>query len=238
MIREILIYLPRYLADFASLVVGPKRFMKNKNASENTRMEDTWRESLRFLAGSLILVVAMTAPLLPPGVNLWLYLGGQGVTWLLAVSLHAIALRLAWRIVGGQSTVRMFFVTYAYFFGVMSVISALFILLSEGVFKVFADKIYARVRELQRETEQIFLPRETLEQIPDFIGSSIPTISFLILIVGFLFITSWGILAWGAYRELNGLSKWRSFIALTIMVPLGWGIIAVLIFVSRAIQPN
>jgi hypothetical protein len=222
LIEKILAYLPRYLTNFGSLFVGPKRFIGQRN----TAAEDTFGESLLFLGISLVLVVIMTAPLLPPGKDLWTYVGAQAVTYLLAVSLAALALRLAWRIVGGKATIRSFFVTYAYFFGVIIVIYTLFLLLAEGVFKVLDPDLYAEVIEAKLNKQAR----------PDLSGSTIPMISFGIQLVGFVLLSGWGFVAWGAYRELNGLSKWRSFFASTIMGLLSCPIAAIVFFVASAVS--
>ena len=221
LIKKILVYLPQYFTNFGLLFVGPKRFIGQKNTVE----EDTFKESILFLGTSLVLVVIMTAPLLPPGKDLWSHVGATAVVFLLAVTLYALALRLAWRIVGGKATVRSFFVTYSYFFGVLIVTYTLFILLSEGVFKVFEPELYAKVIEAK-------LNKQT---IPDVSGSTIPLVSFGILVAGIIFISVWGFLAWGSYRVLNGLSKWRSFFAFMIMGVLGWPISAIVFFVASAI---
>ena len=233
-IRIILEYLPKYLADFGSLVSGPKRFLAIRNPSA----DDTYHESLVFFASSVFLVVVITVPLRPTGEAFSLYLGRQIVTSLLAVSLYAIALRLAWRMVGGKATVRSFFVTYAYLFGVIGVIVTLFCLLGEGVFRVFEPDLYARVIQLQQETGKIVLPLDVRSEIPGYLDSSIPTVSFLLLVAGFLLSSVWSVFAWGAFRRLNGLSKLRSSIAMMIMGPLGWGTTAIVFFVSRALEPT
>ncbi len=222
LIEKILAYLPQYLTNFGSLFVGPKRFIGQRN----TAAEDSFGESLLFLGISLILVIIMTAPLLPPGKDLWTYVGANAVIYLLTVSLSAIALRLAWRVVGGKTTIRSFFVTYAYFFGVLIVIYTLFILLGEGVFKVFEPELYAKVIQAKLNKQEI----------PDVSGSTVFWVSFGILIMGWVFLSVWGLVAWGAYRELNGLSKWRSFFAFTIMSILGWLIAAIVFFVASAIK--
>ena len=232
-IRNTLEYLPRYLTDFGSLALRPKRFIANRNP----KADDTYHGSLVFLGVSVFLFVVMTVPLRPTEVDFHLYLGGQIATSLLAVSLYAIALRLAWRLVGGKATVRSFFATYAYFFGVISIITTLFLLIGEGILKIFEPEIYAKIRSLQRETEQVLLPLETLRKIPGFIDSSIPAISVGILAAGYCVSGVWLLLAWGAFRQLNGSSKLRSFIAMMIMGPLGWVVAIVVSFVSQAIEP-
>lgn len=222
LIQKILSYLPQYLMDFGALFSGPKRFM----AQKNTRAEDTFDQSLLFLGVSLVLVVVMTAPLLPPGGDLWTHVGASAVTYLLTVTLSAIALRLAWRLVGGRATVRSFFVTYAYFFGVMVVVFTFFALLGEGVFKVFAPELYGQVIEAKLQKQPM----------PDLSGSSLPLVTFLILVAGYVFISVWGFVAWGAYRELNRVSKGRSFLALMIMGVFSWAIGAIVFFVASAMM--
>ena len=221
LIEKILTYLPQYIADFGSLLSGPKRFIAEKNATA----EDSFEKALLFSAISLVLVVVMFAPLRPAGKDLWTHVGGLAVTSLLAVSLYAVALRLAWRVVGGKATVKSFFVTYAYFFSALFVIFAGFLLLSEGVFKVLEPELHAAVLEA----------KASKQPMPDLSGTSVPTVSFLILITGYLLATVWGVVAWGSYRALNGLSKGRSFVAFIIMGLFGWIIGAIVFFVASVV---
>jgi hypothetical protein len=197
--------------DLGLLISGPKKFM----AQKNTRAEDIFIQSLIFLGVSIVLFVIMTAPLRPSGIDLWTYLAANAGASLLSVSLFAVALRVAWRLVGGKSPIGSFFVTYAYFFGTVIIILMPVLFLSEGVFKVLAPDLYA----------QVVHARLNKQPMPDLSGSSVPLIAFIILLAGFSLISVWGVIAWGAYRQLNSLSKWRSFIAFMIMgllsLPIG-----------------
>jgi hypothetical protein len=213
LIEKILAYLPKYLTDFGSLISGPKRFM----AQKNTKAEETFVQALVFLGISLVLVVIMTAPLLPPGKDIWTYLGTIAVGLLLGVSLYAVALRVAWRLVGGNAPIRSYFVTYAHFSGVIVIVSTVFLLLGEGVFKVLEPDLYRQVIEANLNNQPM----------PNVEDSYVPLISLLINAAGLFLASIWGLVAWGAYRQLNGLSKWRSFIALMIS-----GLIAMLIAVA------
>ena len=76
---------------------------------------------------------------------------------------------------------------------------------------------------------------EAIEAIdPRSWGSSVALVAIFIRVAGFLFISEWGFVAWGAYRELNGLSKARSFVELIIKGVFRWAIGAVMFFVSAA----
>ena len=218
----ILKYLPQYFKQFGSLLSRPKRFMGHKN----TTAEEAFSESLLFLAISIVLVVVMTAPLLPTNKNIWTNLCGIAVVALLGVSLFAVALKISWRLVGGKASVRSFFVTYAYYMGVIIVIFPLVILLSQGVFKVFDPELYAKILEAEAKNAPM----------PDMAGKKLPLISFAIQVGGYLCLSVWSFIGWGAYRQLNDLSKGRSFGAFLIMDPLALLVAALVYFVATALS--
>jgi len=213
LLEKILMYLPQYLMDFGLLLSAPKKFISSKYL----KSEETFVQSLLFLGVSLVLVVVMTAPFLFPGRDLWAHVGTVAIGFSLGVCLYAIALRLAWWIVGGKSAVRSFFVIYAYYFGVGMVLLTLFRLLGEGVFKVFAPELHTRVLEAWL----------TRKPIPDVSGNSVVLISTLVFMSGFVIVFAWGIVGWGAYKELNALSRTRSFVALLIALVLAIPVTAI-----------
>lgn len=204
LIEKILVYLPQYLTDFGSLLSGPKKFI----AKTNTTSEESYVQALVFLGVSLVIVVIATKPFLLPGKDIWAHVATVAVGFLLGVSLYAVALRLAWRIVGGIASVRSFFVIYAYYFGVGMVLLALFNLLGDGIFKLLSPIYYETVLES-------WINRETIN---DFTGDTGLLVSIYVRISGVVFIFAWGIWGWGAYRVINGLSKARSAIAFFIAV--------------------
>ena len=222
LIDKILKYLPQYLSDFGYVFASPKRFM----AERNSKPEDTLSQSLIFLAISLVLRTIMTAPLLPPGRELWAYTAAEGIRWLLIVCLAAITLHFAWRIVGGRASTRSFFVTYAYFFGVAVLILTAFLLLSEGFFKVCEPDLYAKVIEAKLKKQPM----------PNVSGGWVHRVSFIILVIGYCFTCVWTWIGWGAYRELNGLNKIRSFFAFMIFGLLSWPMAAIAFFIGRAMS--
>ena len=97
--------LPAYVPTCGNLLTRPKRFM----AGKNTGTEGALSGSLMFLVNSVVLATLMAAPLLHPGVSIRLHVMQHVVTTVLAVALYAMALRIAWAIVGGRATVRSFF---------------------------------------------------------------------------------------------------------------------------------
>lgn len=223
LIEKILAYLPQYLGDFWSLCSGPKRFM----AQKNTVAEDSLDESLIFLGVSLVLIVVLTSARRPPNTELWSYVGQTGAVVLASVGLGAIGLRLAWRLVGGKTTVRSFFITYAYFYSVTIVGLTFFQAFAVGVYKAFAGPLYDQVIDAQQHD----LPIPESDSIVPFVADSL-------FYAGYIFLSLWGFVAWGAYRELNGLSKSRSFFAFMIMGVLSLVITFVVAMLSKGIMAS
>ncbi len=197
-------YFPQYLREFGSLLSAPKLFMARKEL-HTTR---SFHDSLHFLILSIVITVVARAPLLPSGDSIWVFFGSQAVVCLMSVVLFALSLRLSWRIVGGTATFRSFFVAYAYFFGVIIVSAVFVMLISEGVFKILEPDLHNKIRSAMIQGTQL----------PAIHGSVI-YISLAVLAIGEVALAGWYIIGWGAYRQLNGLSKRRSLAAFLISIP-------------------
>lgn len=220
--KMVLTYFPRYLVDYGSAISGPKKFM----AQKNTVSEETFRDSLLFLGVSTVLSIFATLPLVPDGTDLKIFIGSNAVAVVLIVSLFAVVLRLAWRLVGGKAGVRSFFVTYAYFAGVMMVVFVVFQLLGIGILKVFDYELYSQLNRANQESQPV----------PDIWGNSVFLASFAVRMAGLLIIGCWGFVTWGAYRELNELNKWRSFAAFILTGLFVLPVMAIVFLVNAAIS--
>ena len=230
MVRQLLAYLPRYLSELGSVLIGPKRFIAQRNANA----EEAFEDSVLFLICSSVVVFLLTARLLPAGTEIVLHLAGHAVTVVLGVSLFAVALRIAWAAVGGKSSVRSFFVTYGYFNGAISVVLFLFLLVANGVVRVFEPELYAAAREMA--------DLGFLEQVDELnklgYGDSPATVAALaIQVAGAIVTATWGFACWGAYRQLNGLGRWRSLGAFVLFGLLSWVVLAVLYFIVEVVRP-
>jgi hypothetical protein len=222
LIEKILTYLPQYLTNFGLVFSGPKTFIASKNANA----DDAFFDAMLFLGVSVALSIIMTAPLQPAGKDLWTHVGSSSVVVLITVVLAATVVRIAWWIVGGRASPQSFFVTYAYFFGVIFVLLIAVQLLSFGFFKVFEPELYRQFIEASQKKQPM----------PDMSGSSIPLIALSIYGVGYVVLGFWGFLGWGAYRQLNGLGKLRSFGALMITGILTLPVVAVTLLIGAAIS--
>lgn len=222
-IRRTLAYLPRYVADFGSLLIRPKRFI----APRNVPGEETWRESLLFLTCSVIVTLLATIPGRPLDMSMVPHLAEEGLDALVGLFLFAVIIWTAWAMVGGRSTVRGFGVTFAYFGGVISVLFALVFLVADGIVMVLEPEMYEAARDAAE------LGAEESERRLDEIGylDRPAVLTGLVLqMVGPSVAPAWALLAWGAFRQLNGLGEWRSCGALLIAGFLIYVAIAAILF--------
>ena len=225
-IQRGLAYLPRYLADFGSVLLSPKRSIAQRHAN----VEGAFGRALMFLSCSVVVMVLLWSFLPGAGRPLGLRLAANVLEQSIGVSLFAVVLWVAWAAVGARSTMRSFFVTYAYFAGVIFVIFPLCLAVAEGIVRIFEP-------ELQRALQGVAdLPHEegvqALEEL-GFLDSPAMIVAFLMQLYGLFGAMIWALIGWGAFRQLHGVGRWRSLGALVIAGSL----VTVMVAVAVPIPP-
>lgn len=207
LLEKVLRHIPRDLIDLGAVLSGPKRFV----AQRLRQPDEAFVGSLTFLGLSCAVTAVATASLLQPNATTLEVFAQFALLALLAVSLDAVALRIAWRIVGGTARVSELFTVYAYYSGAVLVLIALIRLAANGVFKLGDPETYDAF------TEAWFVKSAPF---PDVLASKAFVAYLCVWLVGHIGVAAWILIGWGAYRNLNGLSKRRSAIALLLMAPL------------------
>ena len=95
---------------------------------------------------------------------------------LIGIPMFATVIRAAWWIVGGRAPARLFYITYAYFFGVEILVMGTIYLLSMGFFKVFEPGLY----------RQFLAASQNPQSMPDLSASPIPLIALGIFLSGYI----------------------------------------------------
>ncbi len=208
LIKQILAYLPNYLANFGAMVASPKRFINGLNFTA----EDSFRQSLIHLAISGVIGIILLAPTLPPGVDLWSRLAILTVLSVVSVGLLAVTVHLAWRLVGGSAGLRTAFVIYAYFFGSAIVFIIMVRLFAVGFFRCFDPLLYS----------QLIAAAQQHRAAPSTAHSRILAFAYLIMMIGYVVLWAWGLRAWGALRQLNNVSVMRSVTAYLMVFCASW----------------
>jgi len=228
--EQILKYLPHYLTEFGAVFSGPKSFIATKLSTD---AGDAFGEALLFLGISLTLVLLMYTPLLPAGKDFWSFAIPYYVSYIIEIPLGAMVIRTAWWIVGGRAPARPFFIAYAYYVGVASVLIGAIDLVASGSLKTLDPQLYREYSDaLQKPQSMEDWVQSHTDLLHRYAQSYVTLTAAVIEGLGTLIITIWGLVGWGAYRQLNGLSKLRSLVALII----SWVLFVSVVLISRFID--
>lgn len=147
-------------------------------------------------------------------------------------------LRFSWRVVGGNAPFVRFLIPTCYFYAAFAIASAIHQLFAYGIAKVWDVELYNLL--LTTFKDKRVVNAELQAHISAAIesaksGDSRKLIVFavyeLVLLVGLIAIIAWVIVAWGAYRELTGLSRKKSFVAGILSLALGSVVVGFLYYV-------
>jgi len=217
-VQQILSYLPNYIPEFLRVFSSPKLAISERNQGQTKDL----REALSFYGISFFLVFPFARILAPSQLDLWENIA-QSVTLSLFWGLASAAMtRLAWRIVGGDAPLDRFVVIQCYFSGVCMIILTFASLISLGAGKTFYPDGYQAFTEMVLSGKFSPFDETRIKEVIGLPGFEFYNIVFLGLSYCSLV---WPAIAWGAYRQLTGVTRLRSAIAfiltLVFLVPVG-----------------
>lgn len=204
-LHQALAFLPSYLNDLMAAVTRPKSFI----AERNTGKEGDLKNCLVFLGITVFITAALQAPLQPKHGLLTAYVNYGLRFLLLVISLSGI-LRLSWRIVGGKAEFTRFLITFSYYAAVILLGLVCATLALFGILHELDPQLYTLLQKTGETGDwRTFLQADPFQRT-SFIAA---TIGYALIV---LLTVIWGVAGWGAFRELNGLSRLRSTIALIL----------------------
>lgn len=199
---KVLHALPVYVSQLIELLSGPKTFLTNLDLAAN----DSLIDASIFFVVTMALVFVLYALALPEQKDFLLTLSAVVVQGGLSLIAMTGLLFGIWKLLGGAATFRDFFTVSCYVSSIATIIFTVFALLAAGTVRIFFPD----------------LDLKTFKSASN--GSFQGAMLYLTLLgIGLLATLVWNFVTWGAYRTINGLTKWRSaiaFIALLIVTPL------------------
>jgi hypothetical protein len=218
---------PQYVDDLLRLLAGPKGFLRVRSPIPS----GTWRDGLRFLAVSVLLTESASFPAMGD-VSMSLHIAGvMFLFWY--VLLYGLATLVSWRMVGAKAPVDRFFANHFYIAGVVKLImTSVFLLIvsvARAVDSVGWDKMITAAKT--GHALDFFLKNgSTMADRPEWLLVS------AIGVLGYGCILMWVFMAWGAYREMNNLSRLRSAVAFVLFCSLIAPIVVVTTLVGDAMN--
>ncbi len=226
LLEKLIGLIPAYFDDLLPLVSGPKRFIAKRLSSDELAMQ----KALIFLAVSFLIGWVLKIPLLRG--DPFLELGTDSAFVLIQVMAYGGALYLAWRIAGGSAAMQKFLTIHFYYSGILKLIETSLHLGIMGtiraadpaLFKEFYDVAYSG-----NMASFVIKNSERLLANPGY------RLSLWVQFVGYGTLLTWIFVGWGAFRELNQLSKVRSIMAGLLFFVFWFPVTALTFLIANAL---
>ena len=225
-IKQTLTAMPQFLMNFFKLLSSPRQFPLDRLPKDSSETKESLVESLKFILISYSLIVILTA-WKSSSENAFKDLGVVAVSTLIQMSLFVFAVFFAWKIFGSKRQFLEYFIIYSYNFGVIFIIMALFIVMSDGYLKTFDKELYDNLLKVKSHTTDFNI---------DWWSNTNFQITWGIIIAGYLLATIWGFIGWGAYRIINECKKWKSFGVMFVAGIFSWIAFAISYLISNGIK--
>jgi len=193
---------PAYFEALLPLLTGPKRFIAARLCGDASAMQ----KALVFLAVSFAIGWVLKMPL-SRGDPL-LELGADAVFAFVYVVAYGVALYLAWRIAGARSGLQQFLTIHFYYAGILLLLVTGLYLGTMGTLRAGDPALFKEIHDATYAGKLATFLHENLQRL---IASAAYRLSLPVQIAGFGAMLAWIFAGWGAYRQLNGLSRLRSF---------------------------
>jgi hypothetical protein len=223
LMAKLIAALPNYIVDLTSIVSSPKRFVLQRASSAESPLID----ALIFLVLSSAIALGLQLPFMQQNA---FDLSTQLSFSVLVIVAFGGVVCLAWRCVKGTGSIINHFVIHFYYAGVLDMIAACYFMSFIGIFRI-ADRHLCgefMMAICRGETDWVLRNYERL--MASNAGIPLQLMASFFVSVSLL----WIIAGWGAYRELNQLSRLRSAIAFILFVGFSIPVMTVASFMASA----
>jgi hypothetical protein len=173
----------------------------------------------------------------PAGTDFLTRTATAGVFTLLCTALFGSAVTISWRLVGGKAGFGRHWITFLYLQAVFLIIFGIFLAVLFGLFELLLPELSRAARDMimrgGRDVGDAF--RNALDSATAAHQQAkllaIATAGLLALLVPWI----WLFAGWGAYRELNDLSRLRSLSAALVYLLLVFLIMPIVLLMSMGV---
>ncbi len=204
LLEPLLKFIPDYINRLIGLISKPKSFILSLDLNSPGLLQ----KSLAFYVLSMIIALIVQIPLIPVKDGQYiLTLFALAAISLLFFFVGVTLLLLCWRIVGGKADFKTMVIAFGHVASISTYIWLIFGFISEGIFKLFSPILFNQLRTSEIDPYEL-------------VHNDAVHASWAILAMGFVVVYIWVFVVWGAYRQLNSVSKLRSAIAYALYIML------------------
>ena len=230
-LQGIVAYGPRFLAEFAELVSAPKTFLRNLDYGA----EDIVARALTFYVLCLAIGIVLELPFLASTKELWVTFAITIALFMVGTVMIAAMYRIAFRCVGGKGSYRDHLLVTLYVSGPFYIGYALGSAACKGIVLANAPDLYPLFTKytvsMTAWTSDIF-HQEQFQPLMQFGPVGVAVALFNIVLIG---ATIWIMVCWGGYRQINGVGRARSTMALIVSTALSAPLYYVLVSAQRGL---
>lgn len=132
LVKLILAYVPRFIANLVNAVASPRQFAMHAGAFDFGHLE----QALAFFGVSCVVGVAVKAPLYSSAASAGALAIGDSIWKFTFVGLFTVVVWIAWRSVGARVAAGRYFVANLYYLGVLAVMAAAAAVSTLGLAKI------------------------------------------------------------------------------------------------------
>jgi hypothetical protein len=226
LIIKAIAFLPKYIADATSLISEPKRFVLKRVSSEQPHLTD----ALLFLTISFMISWTLQISFVKESVII--DLSEDATFFALYVFAFGGAVCLAWRCVKATGDIEKHFIIHFYYTGVITLIMACGFLAMMGTRKAFDPELHNRFMQAVHDGQAAAFATRHADDIFETTGGlALITVSYFLDII----LLTWIIAGWGAYRQLNQLSRIRSGAAFALFIVFSLPLAALVFLIGNAL---
>jgi hypothetical protein len=223
LIIRLIAALPNYIVDLTSIISSPKRFVLQRASNKGSPLID----ALIFLAISSAIALGLQLRFMQHNL---LELSTQLSFSALTIVVFGGAICLAWRCVKGAGSIIDHFVIHFYYYGVLDLIATCYFMSFIGIFRFTDHQLCGEFMMALCRGEVDWMLRNYERLMASNAGIPLQFTSLFFFSVMLL----WIVAGWGAYRELNHLSRLRSALAFILFPAFSIPVMAVVSSIANA----
>jgi len=223
--------LPKAVDSLVAFLSAPKGFLLRLSLEDDGAMTSALAFFALFSAANFFLALPYQPPHSDPSSFAAKYVAFLG----LGTIFFAAEISIAWRAVGGRTPFRTYLLFTFYISAIATLLSSFGSLVSRGVVKVFAP---TEIDEFSTVINNLLVFNYTSLDKYVFTDSNtgVLLVGLGIFWVLSFIVVGWLTVCWGAFRQVNTLSRWRSAMAFALWFLLNLLLGVPLAFVGRALD--
>jgi hypothetical protein len=222
--------LTNYGDDLFQFTSAPKQFLAERLA----RPAPQWAQGLLFLCISYLFTFVLSRSLAPTGKSQLQEFVTDVPYFLLDVALFGYGAYLAWRAVGAKPPVLKFVTVHFYVGGVTQFIKTGAAMAVMGALRLSDPTVADAVQTAIRTGDFAWFHANT-DRLLGGAAAPIAALSSVVLVSALGF---WVVVAWGAYRNLAGVSNRRSICAFLLFCAFSLLVAIIMFFIALSLLPQ